>query len=109
MKRLCASLFGLLAFASGVLGTLLADASVGRLVDSKAERSAVMGAECFAQAQDLIKICSGGENSDCTGCGCVDEHKKIDGDQGYAAPEVMCDQDPSCKYAFRRGSCNKGG
>jgi hypothetical protein len=109
MKRWCASLFGLLALASGVLGTLLDDTSSGRLVESEAERSAVVGAACYAQAVPLMWICFGGLNSDCTGCGCTQEHQPIDGDQGYAAPAVNCNNDAHCTYPFRRGSCTGGG
>ena len=102
------SLFGLLAIGGGVLGTLLDNTSVGRLVESKAERSAVIGAACLGQNNPLIWICNGGINSGCAGCGCVMEHEANNTDMGYAAPSVDCDTDPACKYNFRRGSCTGG-
>jgi hypothetical protein len=102
------TLFGLLAVGSGMLGILQDNTSVGRLVESKAERSAVIGAVCYGQAASEIWICFGGDNSDCTGCGCAQEHAPVDQDQGYAAPAVQCNVNPICTYPFRRGSCTGG-
>jgi len=102
------SLFGLLAIGGGALGTLLDNTSVGRLVESKAERSAVIGATCYGQETPLIWICSGGINSNCAGCGCTMEHEANNTDQGYAAPLADCNTDSNCQYNFRRGSCTGG-
>jgi hypothetical protein len=97
---LCVFILGL-----GTLGALWEAAPVGRLVHSEAEMAAVMGAACYGQETTMKNICSKGEDSDCSGCGCVMEHPVKDEDQGYAAPSVNCDTDPNCKFNFRRGSC----
>ena len=90
----------------GGLGIYFDRPAAGRLVASPAERSAVVGAACYGQQTDTMWICFGGTNSDCTGCGCTQEHAPVDVDQGYAAKAVTCNASPICTYPFRRGSCS---
>jgi hypothetical protein len=89
-----------LAVIVGGLHVASSDAALPGSSVTTLEKSTVWGAVCYKDSVTNRWRCYGGENSDCTGCGCSWSKYPVAGGVFKAFPAVPCAANPICTLPF---------